>query len=87
MARIADPMSYATVVAYAYVVGIPFGALRPDDSVVREIEDAQRIAERSGDDFAVSNARVALVHRHAAAERDCGHNLLVVVTSGLAANA
>jgi class 3 adenylate cyclase len=84
MARSADPMSYATAVAYAYVVGIPFGVQRSDDSVVREIEDALRIAERSGDDFAVSNARVtlgmALVHRHTAAERDCGHKLLVEVS-------
>jgi class 3 adenylate cyclase len=84
MARSADPMSYATAVAYAYVVGIPFGVQRSDDSVVREIEDALRIAERSGDDFAVSNARVtlgmALVHRHTAAERDRGHKLLVEVS-------
>ena len=42
--------------------------LRPDDRAVREIEDALRIAERSGDDHALSVARVtlgvALVHRH-----------------------
>ena len=34
MARSADPMSYATVVAYAYIAGIPIGVLSPDDSVV-----------------------------------------------------
>ena len=47
--------------------GIPDGVLRPDDSAVREIEDALRIAERSGDDLALAFARmtlgVALVHR------------------------
>ena len=31
MARSADPMSYATVVAYVYCPGIPCGVLRPDD--------------------------------------------------------
>ena len=50
MARSADPMSYASVATYVYCAGIPFGVLRPDDSAMREIEDALRIAERSGDD-------------------------------------
>ena len=78
------PMSYATVVAYVYVRHIPNGVLRPDDSAVREIEDALRIAERSGDDFALALARVtlgvALVHRHTAAERDRGQELLAEVS-------
>jgi hypothetical protein len=47
---------------------------------VREIEDALRIAERSGDDMAVVFARgalgVALVHRHTDAERSSGQKLL-----------
>ena len=47
---------------------------------MREIEDALRIAERSGDDFALAFARVtlglALVHRHTrlrsvTADRSC----------------
>jgi class 3 adenylate cyclase len=83
MARGADPMSYATVVTYVYFPGIPSGVLRPDDSTVREIEDALRIAERSGDDFAVAVARLtlgfALVHRQTDAERDRGHTLLAEV--------
>src|SRR5271165_3167172 len=87
MARSADPLSYATVVAYAYCVAIPFGVLRPDDSAVREIEDALWIAERSGDDLAVSLAQltlgVALVHRHTDAERDRGHKLLAEVNDML----
>ena len=80
MARSADPMSYATVVAYAYILGIPMGVLRSHDSVLGEIEDALRIAERSGDDLAVAFTQatlgVALVHRHTAAERDRGQKLL-----------
>jgi hypothetical protein len=84
MARSADPMSYAAVVAYVYLPGILNGVLRPDDSAVREIEDALRIAERSGDDLALSNARmtlgVALVHRQTAAERDRGQKLLADVS-------
>ncbi len=83
MARSADPMSYAAVVAYVYLPGILNGVLGPDDSAVREIEDALRIAERSGDDLALSNARmalgVALVHHHTDAERDRGHELLAEV--------
>jgi hypothetical protein len=68
MARSADPMSLTMVVARVYVLGIPGGVLRADHSAVREIEDALRIAERSGDDLALAFTRatlgVALVHRH-----------------------
>jgi hypothetical protein len=82
MARSADPLSYATVVTYVYL-GIPLGVLRPNDSVVHEIEDALRIAERSADDLAVDFTRwtlgCALVHRQAAAERDRGEKLLADV--------
>ena len=84
MARTADPLSYAAVVAYGYLPGIPGGVLSPDDSVVREIEDALRIAERSSDDFAVDLARatlgVALVHRPTPVERDRGQQLLAEVS-------
>jgi hypothetical protein len=80
MARSADPFSYAGVVAYVYFPGIAAGVLGPDDSAMREIEDALRIAERSGDDLALDLARVtlgvALVHRHADAERSSGQKLL-----------
>ena len=40
VAHSADSLSYVTVVSYVYFPGIPAGALRPDDSAVREIEDA-----------------------------------------------
>ncbi len=80
MARSADPLSYAMVVAYVYFPGIPFGVLAADDRSVREIEDALPIAERSGDDMAVVFAAaipgLALVHRHTDAERERGRKLL-----------
>jgi class 3 adenylate cyclase len=82
MTRSADPLSYATVATYVYL-GIAFGVLRPDDSVLHEIDDALRIAERSADDLALDFTRwtlgVALVHRQTAAERDPGEKLLAEV--------
>jgi class 3 adenylate cyclase len=84
MARSADALAYATAVTYVYGAGIPSGVLRPDDSAVREIEDALRIAERSGDDVALTVTRrtlgVALAHRPTAAERDRGQQLLAEVS-------
>ena len=81
--RSADPKSFTTVLAYVYFGGVPNGVLRPDDSVVREIDDALRIAERSGDDLAVAHARVALgmalVHRPTDTECDRGQKLLAEV--------
>jgi len=83
MARSADPLSYATVITYVYFPGITFGVLAADDRAVREIEDALRIAERSGDDMALVFARsilgLALIHRHTAAERSSGQKLLAEV--------
>jgi hypothetical protein len=83
MARGADSVSYVTVVSYVYSVGIPGGALRPDDSAVREIEDALAIAERSGDNLQLGVAwltlGLALVHRDTDAERDRGQKLLAEV--------
>ena len=84
MARSADPMSYATVVACVYIAGISHGVLTPDDPAMGEIEDALQVADRSGDDLALSGARltlgVALVHRQTAAERDRGQQLLAEVS-------
>jgi len=83
MARSADPLSYATVVSYLYLSGIPYGVLRTDDSAIGEIEDALRIAERAGNNGALATARmtlgVALVHHHTAAERDRGQKLLAEI--------
>jgi hypothetical protein len=87
MGRSAEPMSYVRVVIVAYSPAIPSGVMRPDDSAMREIEDALRIAERSGDDLALAQARmtlgVALAHRHTAAERDRGQKLLAEVSDVL----
>ena len=66
------------------------GVLRPDDSALREIEDALQIAERSGDDFALALARttlgLALVHRHplrsVTADRSCWPRSATVLCSG-----
>jgi len=80
MARGADPLTYAAVVAWGYFPGVLNGALAADDGAVREIEAALRIAERSGNDTALAFARLALgfalVHRRTAAERDRGQTLL-----------
>ena len=84
MARSADPMSYANVVAWNYLPGVPYGVLQPDDRAVRECEVALQNVERSGDDFALAQARgalgMALVHRRAAAERGRGYKLLAEVS-------
>jgi hypothetical protein len=84
MARSADPAAYPAVVTHVYCSGIPAGVLRADDSAMGEIEDAVQHAERSGDDLALALARttlgVALVHRHTAAERDRGQQLLAGVS-------
>ena len=84
MARSADPMSYAAVVTYAYFPGIPNGVLISDDSAMSEVEDALRIAERSGDDFALAITRMTLgfvlVHRQTDADRDRGRKLLTEVS-------
>jgi class 3 adenylate cyclase len=84
MARSAGPMSRALIVETVYLTGALFGVLRPDDRAMREIEDALRIAERSGDDLALGYAGfalgVALVHRPTDAERDGGQELLAKVS-------
>ena len=84
MARSADPISYATVVAYVYSAGISTGVLRSDDRALRETEDALQIAERSGDDVALAIARmtlgIALVHREKDADRDRGQQVLAEVS-------
>ena len=81
--RHADPLSHAAAVTYVYSAGIPGGVLQPDDCAISAIEDALRIAERSGDDLAVGftwmTLGLALVHRRPAADRDRGEKLLTEV--------
>ena len=85
MARSADPLSYADgrqlrLRRREYRVA----CCGPTIRAMREIEDALRIAERSGDDLALAIARMtlglALVHRQTAAERDRGQKLLAEVS-------
>jgi hypothetical protein len=87
MARGADPLSYATVVAYVYGGGIALGVLRAEERAMREIKDALQIAERSADDFALTLAWMtlghALVHRQTAGERDRGQQVLAEVSEVL----
>jgi hypothetical protein len=84
LARSADPMSYANVVAFVYRVGIPMGVVAARRSRGARGEDALQNAERCGDDFALAQARaalgMALVHRHTAAERGRGQQLLAEVS-------
>jgi hypothetical protein len=84
MAHGSDPLTYAAVAALGYFPGVSNGALVADDRAVREIEDALRIAERSGNDMALAFARmalgVALVHRQTAADRGRGQTLLAEVS-------
>jgi class 3 adenylate cyclase len=81
--RNADHVSYATVFGWVYNPAVALGVLSADDATISEIEDALRIAERSGDDFAVALTWVTLgdvlVHRPSAADRDRGEKLLVEV--------
>jgi hypothetical protein len=76
MARGADPMSHALVIAFAYGFAISCGVLLADDAALRDIEEALASAERSSEDFALGWARcalgMALVHRESPAERDRG---------------
>ncbi len=87
IARSTDPGSFMVVILYVYFHEIPIGALRADDSAMREIEDALRLAERSGDDVAMDCIRAtlgfALVHRQTHAERDHGQKLLAEVSEAL----
>ncbi|MEV0670771.1 adenylate/guanylate cyclase domain-containing protein [Mycobacterium sp. NPDC050441] len=87
MARHADPLTYAGVVAWGYFPGVSNGVLSVDDRALREINDALAIAERSGNDMAVAFARfalgVALVHCEAEAERERGQDLLAKVSDVL----
>jgi class 3 adenylate cyclase len=84
MARSTDHLTYARGVMHFYLGGIPAGGLRPDDPAMREIEDALQVAERSGDDLAVTLARMtlglAMMHRPTAAEHDRGQKLLAEVS-------
>ena len=78
-ARTADALSRATVLVYKNDLAIPSGVLRSDDTALREIGEALQTCEKSGDDFALAQAResmgFALIH-HNTADSDRGVALL-----------
>ena len=80
-ARATRPTSVA--VMYSTSRRFRIGVLLPDDAALREIEDALRIAERSGDDFALAARRsrrgFALVHRQRPRIGSAGYELLAEV--------
>jgi len=79
-ARGTDPWSFSLVSMFAYAGGIQNGALLADDTALRDIEEALRIAERSSDDVALNTTRLtlgaALMHRDSPADRERGSAVL-----------
>jgi adenylate cyclase len=79
MARAADPISLAGVMWFTYVIAIPYGALLPDATTLRDTAELLVMAEQSGDDMGLPIARTArgvtLVHR-GGPEREAGFDLL-----------
>ncbi|MDT5138487.1 MAG: adenylate cyclase, partial [Mycobacterium sp.] len=59
ISRDVDPFTYSTVAMIKYVATLNW-ALLPDDAAVGEMTEALRIAERTGDDFQLANARFTL---------------------------
>ena len=80
MAREADPTTYAVVIDFLYGVGVCVGVLLPDDAALALVDEALQIAERSGDDFALATARLALglvlMHRDSGEDRERGLTVL-----------
>jgi hypothetical protein len=66
LAHRADPMSVGVVITYTYSMFIGGGVFLPDDTVMRNLEEALHVAERSADDlalgFALMTTGVALLH-------------------------
>jgi hypothetical protein len=59
MAAPLDPTSYVFALLWKYVASVPFGALPPDATAMRETAEALRIAERSSDDFVLTMGRLS----------------------------
>jgi adenylate cyclase len=59
MAAPLDPTSYVFALLWKYVASIPFGALPPDATAMRETTEALRIAESSSDDFVLGMGRLS----------------------------
>jgi class 3 adenylate cyclase len=80
MAYETEPETYCIVINFLYGVGICGGALLPDDAALELVDEALQMAERSGDDFTVANARLAvglvLMHRDSPTDRERGLTVL-----------
>ncbi|MGO9352292.1 MAG: ATP-binding protein [Mycobacterium sp.] len=80
MARAADPATHSIVIAFTYGVGIGAGGLLADDAALELMDEALQIAERSGDDFALPTAQIALgtalMHRDSPTDRERGLTVL-----------
>ena len=80
IARTADPISHGYVVNVTYGPAVMNGVLLADDVALRDIDEAQQMAERSADDSVLCNVRLALsralVHRDSPAERERGLQFL-----------
>jgi adenylate cyclase len=78
MAAPLDATSYVFALLWKYVASIPFGALPPDATAMRETAEALQIAERSSDDFVLFMGRLgrglALVTRDGP-QREAGLDL------------
>jgi class 3 adenylate cyclase len=79
MARNSDPATLALVLTWTYG-GVLYGVLRPDDSMLREIEAVVQTAQRAGSDHALFYAEYLLggmlLYRDAAADRHRGLELM-----------
>jgi adenylate cyclase len=79
MARGVDPITLAGVMWVTCVHAIPYGALLPDATTLRDTAELLAMAEQSGDDFALDGARtargLALAHR-GGVEREAVFDLL-----------
>jgi class 3 adenylate cyclase len=77
MASEFDPNAKAAVIAYKYCLAIPRGVVLVDDAVLREIEAALVVAERSSDDMGVVLLQmtfgIAQIHH---LDRQRGFNIL-----------
>jgi adenylate cyclase len=81
MARASDPFSRVLTIMFRSLP-IGYGALLPDAVALRETAEALDVAERSGDDFTLANARLArgaLLVELGGRERRRGWDLLATV--------
>ncbi|MCV7062091.1 ATP-binding protein [Mycolicibacterium vaccae] len=66
MARGLDPMNHIISVVYKYILAVPVGARRVDDTALRETAEALEMAEQAGDGYTLTLARIvrgiALIH-------------------------